>query len=167
MENPYVIEHGSCKLDFSGFNSFVYFVSDNVAVKVSRQDKPFPKDLRKEFLIQRMIYSAGYPVPAPYGIFPVETRPIFPFSSGEKLVSEGLFMERIHGHCIGENDRICNCDFENSLLEAHLIHDCIKDRLGIQVSKEYGIMGKNVMHDRIKDRIVLIDFGNWDFLNSN
>jgi hypothetical protein len=51
--------------------------------------------LENEINIQRLLHNKDYPVPKPYGIFPVEIESRYIDSANREV--GGFFMERIHG----------------------------------------------------------------------
>jgi hypothetical protein len=150
MAKPFVID-SRIRVNNGGSNSVVYFISDNRVVKVDRNKNW--NFIPAEFEIQKELYGKGYPVPRPYGIFPVETpKGDFGVNGPEK----GLFMERIHGNNLDEL-----AGASKFYPEAREIVRKIELNEGIKISWDYGLHPRNIMYDEKNDRIVLIDFGNW------
>jgi len=93
MEIPYVIGR-SCEVVRTGSDGLIYLVSDDLAIKVDRAKKdetPSSPDLRLEWLNQSVIYSAGFPTPRPYGIFPVSAFVGNEWETGENEIVDGRF----------------------------------------------------------------------------
>lgn len=173
MRKSYIIEPGKFEVVTSGFNSTVYLNSD-LAIKVPRailSNDNF--DLKKEFQIQKDIFSAGYFVPRPEGVFKVEIKcpEFYDFehlrrSHQTSMNCDALFMERIHGKDLVEIrstglEKNIGKDFDELKYEALIMASSIKTKLGLSPKKYYSLRPRNIMYDFLNRHLVLIDFGDW------
>jgi len=166
MVKPFVITPENSTVITCGQNASIYFISENLAVKVPKKDleQTFAK-LEREYSIQRKIYSAGYPVPEPHGVFPVRLdhryyRGHYIYrrrdSPDRETANKGLFMERIHGE-----DLLFSPKEESLMIEARAIVGEIIKNTGCY-PEVYGPQSYNVIWDKKGNRLVLVDFGGWE-----
>jgi hypothetical protein len=168
MAKPLIITPENSECNREGNNSLVYLVGDK-AIKVPRvyNNPAFTRRelftrligvgemLKKEYEIQEAIYDAGYPVPKPYGIFPVATSGGRDFYVKKK--QNGFFMERVHGEDLWSDPESRSAKMN----EASDIVKSINENLGIMIGGKYQLYPRNVLYNKKNSRIVLIDFGNW------
>jgi hypothetical protein len=161
MGKPYIITPGEFEVIRSGSNAQLY-LSKTLAIKVPRAVTASGNlNIKTEYKIQEKIYSNGYPVPEPDGIYDVQIEE----ETGRRC--KGFFMERIQGENLEkmiENGTVRNITgkkWKTVRKGALKTIESIRLNLGIQPSDYYDLYPRNIMYDIWGKRIVLIDFGDW------
>lgn len=132
----------------SGTNAEIFRISPRRVIKVPKLQ--FCNEiLQNEFGIQSQISKAGYPVPKPYGIFPVQI-------SG-RGTQNGLFMDFAPGVEARYSPNVLNI-----MERATEIVNQIEESEGIRISPLYGLYPRNVLYDERSDHITLVDFEEWE-----